>query len=77
VPSSVQVQGHSMTAVPSLEPQQVLAGLKIGICGDMRPVPRPESTLACPETGKHGVADSPFQCAQGLFRGLSSASFLS
>jgi Ca2+-transporting ATPase len=27
VPSSVQVQGHSMTAVPSLEPQQVLAGL--------------------------------------------------
>jgi len=27
VPSSVQVQRHSMTAVPSLEPQQVLAGL--------------------------------------------------
>ena len=27
MPSSVQVHGHSMTAVPSLEPQQVLAGL--------------------------------------------------
>jgi Ca2+-transporting ATPase len=28
VPSSVRMQGHPMTAVPSLEPQQVLAGLK-------------------------------------------------